>query len=78
MKTYADASMQPEIVKLIGLGPLKNLWPVLLREDWIANEEACSDENREDDTIAFPLVSCLLFAKDLFDKLLFVQRLFNF
>ena len=78
MKTNADASMQPEIVKLIGLGPLKNLWPVLLREDWIAYEEACGDENRENDTIAFPLVSCLLFAKDLFDKLLFIQRLFNF
>ena len=78
MKTNADASMQPEIVKLIGFGPLKNLWPVLLREDRIAYEEACGDKNRENESIAFPLVTCLLFAKDLFDKLLFIQRLFNF
>ena len=71
MKTDAEASMHPEIVKLIGLSPLKNLWPVLLAKDRVAQEEACSDENRENDAIAFSLVSCLLFAEDLVEELLF-------
>ena len=57
MKTNTEASVQPEVVKLVCFGVLKDLRPVFLRQNREANKEAQGDNDREDYAPAFPLVS---------------------